>query len=39
LITPKYDVSLGRDALLGSVRSSTALEGNPLFFREVIALA
>ncbi len=38
-LVPKWEVSLRRDALLRSAHSSTAIEGNPLSFEEVSALA
>ena len=38
-LVPKWEVSLRRDALLRSAHSSTAIEGNPLSFDEVSALA
>lgn len=38
-LIPKWEVSLRRDAFLRSAHSSTAIEGNPLSFEEVSALA
>lgn len=38
-LVPKWEVSLRREALLRSTHSSTAIEGNPLSFEEVSALA
>ena len=38
-LIPKWEVSLRRDALLRSAHASTAIEGNPLSFEEVSALA
>ncbi len=38
-LIPKWEVSLRREALLRSAHSSTAIEGNPLSFEEVSALA
>jgi Fic family protein len=38
-LVPKWEVSLRRDALLRSAHASTAIEGNPLSFEEVSALA
>lgn len=38
-LIPKWEVSLRRGALLRSAHSSTAIEGNPLSYEEVSALA
>ena len=38
-LVPKWEVALRRDALLRSTHASTAIEGNPLSFEEVSALA
>ena len=38
-LIPKWEVSLRREALIRSAHSSTAIEGNPLSFEEVSALA
>ena len=38
-LIPKWEVSLRRGALLRSAHASTAIEGNPLSFEEVSALA
>ena len=38
-LVPRWEVSLRRDALLRSAHASTAIEGNPLSFEEVSALA
>lgn len=38
-LIPKWEVSLRRDAILGSAHSSTAIEGNRLSLDEVSALA
>lgn len=38
-LVPKWEVSLRRDALLRSAHSSTSIEGNPLSFEDVSALA
>ena len=38
-LVPKWKISLRREALLKSAHSSTAIEGNPLSYEEVSALA
>lgn len=38
-LIPKWEVSLRREALVRSAHSSTAIEGNPLSFEDVSALA